>query len=203
MKRAAKAMALVALAFATACGGNEERMTPDSKPSLAAGQLPGEAGAVDPMLREIGQTVTLRGDEGQPMKVTLTGIAYRDAFAKDKTLPLTGKYALAVAFTMMSETGGNLGHQTDNHIKWARGPEMAEAWDYYDAPWQGCIDAFTPYATIEPKQEYKAIVDLNVPATGGILLIEDSYGSMARWRLPEADTGTGTEPATRFTTQDC
>ncbi|MFG2774682.1 hypothetical protein [Streptomyces sp. NPDC048350] len=203
MKQAARALALAVIVTATGCGGASGQETIDSKSPLAASQVPGEGGATDPMLREIGQTVTLRDDEGRPMKVTVTGIAYRDAFAKDKTLPLTGKYALAVAFTMKSATGGNLGQQRDNHIKWARGPEMVEAWDYYDTPWQGCIDAFTPYATINANQEYKAITSLNVPVKGGALLIEDRYGSIARWRLPEADAGTGTEPATRFTTMNC
>ncbi|MEW5655294.1 hypothetical protein ABGT92_08155 [Streptomyces cinereoruber] len=203
MKQAVRAVVLATVFTVTGCGGAGGQETVDTKPPLAAGQVPGEAGATDPMLREIGQTVTLRDDEGRPMKVTVTGVAYRDAFAKDKTLPLKGKYALAVAFTMKSATGGNLGQQMDNQIKWARGPEMAEARDYYDAPWQGCIDAFAPYATIEPNQEYKAIVGLNVPVKGGTLLIDDQYGGIARWRLPEMDAGTGTEPATRFTTQSC
>ncbi|MFE9469321.1 hypothetical protein ACFYNW_38035 [Streptomyces virginiae] len=175
----------------------------DSRPPEAVSQVPGEGGATDPALRQIGQTVTLKDDAGRPMQVTLTGIAYRDAFAKDKTLPLNGKYALAVAFTMKSATGGNLGQQTDSHIKWARGPEMTEAGNYTDAPWEGCIDAFTPYATVEADEEYKAITDLNVPVKGGKLLIKDHYGNTARWALPEADTGTGTEPATKFTTQNC
>ncbi|KOU29045.1 hypothetical protein ADK53_33080 [Streptomyces sp. WM6373] len=166
-------------------------------------QVPGEGGATDPALRQIGQTVTLKDDAGRPMQVTLTGITYRDAFAKDKTLPLNGKYALAVAFTMKSATGGNLGQRRDSHMKWARGPEMTEAGNYTDAPWDGCIDAFTPYATVEADEEYKAITDLNVPVKGGKLLIKDHYGNTARRALPEADTGTGTEPATKFTTQHC
>ncbi|MBK3593339.1 hypothetical protein [Streptomyces sp. MBT51] len=199
-----KALAVVTLAVSLAVAGcTEAGGDLDSRPPQAVSQVPGEAGATDPALRQIGQTVTLKDDEGRPMQVTLTGIAYRDAFAKDKTLPLTGKYALAAAFTMKSATGGTLGEQMDNHIKWARGQEMTEAWDYTDAPWQGCIDAFTPYATVKANDEYKAITDLNVPVKGGKLLIEDDYGNIARWALPEADTGTGTEPATKFTTQNC
>ncbi|MFE6070079.1 hypothetical protein [Streptomyces sp. NPDC056525] len=203
MKQAAKVMALAAVAAVTGCSGVAGHETVDTKPPLTASQLPGEGGATDPTLREIGQTVTLRDDEGRPLKVTVTGIAYRDAFAKDQTLPLAGQYALAVALTMKSATGGTLDQQMGNHIKWALGPEMAEARDYTDAPWQGCIDAFNPYARVKPNLEHKAITDLNVPVKGGNLLIEDRYGSIARWRLPEADAGTGTEPATKFTTQDC
>ncbi|MCY0940268.1 MULTISPECIES: hypothetical protein [Streptomyces] len=199
-----KAPAVVMLAVSVAVAGCAEAGGDlDSRLPGAVSQVPGEGGATDPALRLIGQTVTLKDDEGRPMQVTLTGIAYRDAFAKDKTLPLNGKYALAVAFTMKSVTGGTLGQQRDNHIKWARGPEMTEAWDYTDAPWHGCTDAFTPYATVKANEEYKAIADLNVPVKGGKLLIEDHYGNIARWALPEADTGTGTEPATNFTTQNC
>ncbi|MFG2489292.1 hypothetical protein ACGFSI_41980 [Streptomyces virginiae] len=205
MKKAVTA-AVVAMTIAvTGCstpeGGDQRSVVPE-RPG-EAGQVPGEAGAVNPMAREIGQTVTLRDDEGRPMQVTLTGIAYRDAFAKDKTLPLTGKYALVVAFTMYSKTGGYLGSQMDNQIKWARGPEMAEARDYNDAPWEGCIDAFTPYDTLKPNEEYKAIADFNVPAKGGTLLIDDHYGSIAVWKLPTADAGAGTEPATKFTSENC
>ncbi|WP_374985881.1 hypothetical protein [Streptomyces fradiae] len=203
MKKAAAVAMLAATLSITGCSGAGGQEPVDSESPWTTGQVPGEQGATDPMLREIGQTITLRDDEGHPMQVMVTGIAYRDAFAKNKTLPLTGKYALAVAFTMKSATGGNLGQQTDNHIKWARGPEMVEAWNYVDAPWQGCIDAFTPYATIKANQAYEAITDLNVPVKGGTLLIEDHYGSIARWKLPEADAGTGTEPATRFATQNC
>ncbi|MFF7127181.1 hypothetical protein [Streptomyces sp. NPDC008240] len=188
----------VAVAGCTKAGGGL-----GSRPQGEVSQVPEEDGATDPALRQMGQTVTLKDDEGRPIQVTLTGVAYRDAFAKDKTLPLNGKYVLAFAFTMKSATGGTLGQQTDNHIKWARGPEMAEARNYTDAPWQGCMDAFTPYATVKANEEYKAITDLNVPVKGGKLLIEDDYGNIARWALPEADAGTGTEPATKFTTQNC
>ncbi|MFE9469352.1 hypothetical protein ACFYNW_38230 [Streptomyces virginiae] len=199
-----KALVVVMLSVSIAVAGCAEGGGGlDSRPPGTVDQVPGEGGATDPALRQIGQTITLKDDEGRPMQVTLTGIAYRDAFAKDKTLPLNGKYALAVAFTMKSATGGNLGQQRDNHIKWAQGPEMTEALDYTDAPWHGCIDAFTPYATVKANEEYKAIADLNVPVKGGTLLIEDHYGSIARWALPGADAGTGTEPATKFTTQNC
>ncbi|MFE3830653.1 hypothetical protein [Streptomyces sp. NPDC059092] len=137
------------------------------------------------------------------MQFTLTGIAYRNAFAKDKTLALSGKYALAIAFTMKSKTGGMPGAQTDNGIKWEHGPDTAEGWDCTDAPWWGCIDAHTPYAEIESNREYKAITDMNVPTKGGALINEDAYGGIARWQLPEADSGSGAEPATRFTTANC
>ncbi|MFF3863239.1 hypothetical protein [Streptomyces sp. NPDC002209] len=205
MKKAATAAVLAMTMAVTGCStaGAEGQKSVNSEPPAETGQVPGEAGAVNSTAREIGQTVTLRDDQGRPMQVTLTGIAYRDAFAKDKTLPLTGKYALVVAFTKKSKTGGYLGSQMDNQIKWARGPEMAEAMDYNDAPWEGCIDAFTPYDTVKPDEEYKAIADFNVPAKGGTLLIEDHYGSIAVWKLPTADAGTGTEPATKFTTQNC
>ncbi|MDA5280037.1 hypothetical protein [Streptomyces sp. Isolate_45] len=198
--------ALMVIIFAVSgCGSNGEanRGVDGFKEPWDPGQVPGEAGATDPMLRELGQTVTLRDDGGHPLQVTPTGVAYRDAFAKDKTLPLEGKYALVVAFTMRSETGGRLLGRMDNHLKWSRGPEMVEAWDYEDAPWRGCIDEYTPFVKIKAGEEYKAIVDFNVPAQGGILLIEDKYGSLARWKLPTTDTGTGTEPATKYTTENC
>ncbi|MEU2114015.1 hypothetical protein [Streptomyces sp. NPDC019507] len=147
--------------------------------------------------------MTLRDDAGKPMQVTLTGVAYRNAFAKDKTLPLTGQWAMAVSFTMKSEAGGRLGALTDNMIKWENAGDTAEAWDYAGAPWQGCIDDYSPFAEIEPDQEHRAITDLNVVSRGGSLIVEDQYGGVARWELPAEDAGTGTEPATRYTTTDC
>ncbi|MFE9469387.1 hypothetical protein ACFYNW_38430 [Streptomyces virginiae] len=75
--------------------------------------------------------------------------------------------------------------------------------DYHDAPWEGCIDPFTPYVSVKANEAYKAIADFNVPAKGGTLLIEDHYGSIAVWKLPVADAGTGTEPATKYTTENC
>ncbi|ATZ21978.1 hypothetical protein SLAV_39150 [Streptomyces lavendulae subsp. lavendulae] len=138
------------------------------------------------------------------MRVTLTGVAYRDALAKDKTLPLTGKYALAVALTLESENGGTFkGYGKDNLIKWSYGPEMNKASRYYDAPWDGCIDSYTPWGKVAAGQPYLAISSMNISRRGGNLLMEDSYGSIARWDLPQEDTGTGTEPATKYATTDC
>lgn len=104
---------------------------------------------------------------------------------------------------MKSKTGGTLGVATDNHIKWENGPDTAEAWNYVDAPWQGCIDTYTPYATIEPNTGYKAITELNVPTQGGTLIIKGNYRDVGRWQLPATDTGVGTEPATKYATENC
>ncbi|WP_327337341.1 hypothetical protein OG384_14620 [Streptomyces sp. NBC_01324] len=203
MKKATTAAVFVAILSVAGCTDNDARGNAGSEPARTESQASQGVDDGDPTTRSIGQTVTLRDTEGHPMQVTLTGIAYRDAFAKDKTLALPGKYALAIAFTMKSKAGGMLGEQTDNGIKWEQGADTAEGWDYTDAPWKGCIDAHTPYAEIEANREYKAITDMNVPTKGGTLIIEDDYGSVARWQLPEADSGSGTEPATRYTTEDC
>ncbi|MFJ2627633.1 hypothetical protein ACIO6T_30600 [Streptomyces sp. NPDC087532] len=203
MKKATTAAVFAVIFSVAGCTGNDTRGNADSKPVSTQSQAPQGTDDGDPTTRSIGQTVTLSDTDGHPMQVTLTGIAYRDAFTKDKTLALTGKYALAIAFTMKSKTGGMLGEQTDNGIKWAHGADTAEGWDYTDAPWQDCIDAYTPYAEIEPNRVYRAITDMNVPTKGGTLIIEDAYGGVARWQLPEADAGSGTEPATRYTTENC
>ncbi|GAA3361870.1 hypothetical protein GCM10017744_050310 [Streptomyces antimycoticus] len=137
------------------------------------------------------------------MQITLTGVAYRDAFAKDKTVGAQGKYAVALAFTMRSKSGGSLGEQTDNMIKWQGDTAQAEEWDYANAPWQGCIDDYSVFADLDSGKPYKAITDVNAPTKGGTLTIEDQWGGVARWSLPKVDTGTGTEPATKFTTKDC
>lgn len=203
MRKATIAAVFAVILSVAGCADNDASGNADAKPAWPQSQAPQGTDDGDPTTRSIGQTVTLDDTEGRPMQVTLTGIAYRDAFAKDETLALTGQYALAIAFTMKSKTGGMLGEQTDNHIKWAHGADTAEGRDYTDAPWQGCIDAYTPYAEIEPNREYKAITDMNVPTKGGTLIIEDAYGGVARWQLPETDAGSGTEPATRYTTENC
>ncbi|MCX5526829.1 hypothetical protein OG342_28880 [Streptomyces bobili] len=116
---------------------------------------------------------------------------------------MQGKYAVALAFTMKSASGGAIGEQTNNMIKWEGDGAQVEEWDYTDAPWQGCIDAYSIYADLEPGKEYKAITDINPPSKGGTLIITDEWGGVARWNLPPVDTGVGTEPATKFTTRDC
>jgi hypothetical protein len=201
MKKAATMTALAAVFAVAGCANSVETADPKSKASAA--ELAPGADDKDSTTRSIGETVTLTDQDGHPMQVTVTGIAYRDAYAKDKTLALKGKYALAIAFTMKSKSGGTLGSQMDNVIKWEGASAMAEGRDYADAPWQGCVDAYTPYGTVEPNQEYKAITDINVPAKGGTLIFDDSYGGEARWELPTEDAGTGTQPATKFITQTC
>ncbi|MFI8169920.1 hypothetical protein ACIGAN_26705 [Streptomyces sp. NPDC085931] len=151
----------------------------------------------------MGDTATLSDTDGEPLQVTLTGVAYRDALAKDKTASVHGKYAVALAFTMKSASGGTLGEQTGNMIKWQGDGAQVEEWDYTNAPWQGCIDDYFIYADLEPGKAYKAITDINPPSKGGTVIITDEWGGVARWNLPEADTGKGTEPATKFTTRDC
>ncbi|WP_413753077.1 hypothetical protein NRF20_20925 [Streptomyces sp. R-74717] len=201
MKKAATTTALAAIFAAAGCANSAE--TTDPKPRTSAAELGPGADGRDSTTRSIGETVTLTDQDGHPMQVTGTGIAYRDAYAKDKTLPLKGKYALAIAFTMKSKTGGMLGSQMDNVIKWEGASATAEGRGHADAPWQGCVDTYTPYGTVEPNQEYKAITDVNVPAKGGTLIFDDAYGGEARWELPTEDTGTGTEPATKFATRAC
>jgi len=69
---------------------------------------------------------------------------------------------------------------------------------------RGCpIDGYSPFAEIEPNKEYQAITDLNVSSKGGLLIVEDRYGGVGLWELPAKDAGTGTEPATKYTTTDC
>lgn len=201
MKKSITAAVLATLFAVQGCADND--VNGGSKPPASQNRATQAVGDGDPTTRPIGETVTLTDTAGHPIQVTVTGITYRDAFAKDKTLAVEGKYALAIAFTIQSKSGGRLGEQSDNWIKWAGTSGTAEEWDYTNAPWQGCIDAYTPHAEVEPHQEYKAITDINVPAKGGTLIIEDHYEGVARWELPKTDAGTGTAPATQFTTEDC
>ncbi|MGW0703888.1 hypothetical protein ACWD0A_32205 [Streptomyces sp. NPDC002867] len=203
-KKTTVAVVLAIAVAVSACGAEPEQPVGKGAPK------PTDTRSVEPpadddgdSARTIGDTVTLRDDTGRPMQVTLTGVAYRDAFAKDKTLSLPGKYALAASFTMTSKTGGRLGDVTGNFIRWEKNGDSAETAGYSDAPWQGCIDGYTPYAETEPNQEYKAITDFNVSSQGGLIIIEDQYGGVALWEIPAKDAGTGTEPATRYTTVDC
>jgi hypothetical protein len=93
MKKAPIAALLAALFTLAGCsnGGGGA----DSAPKAAPGQNVQPTDDGDPPTRSIGETVTLADDEGNPMQVTPTGIAYRDALAKDKTLAVNGRYALA------------------------------------------------------------------------------------------------------------
>ncbi|MET8299247.1 hypothetical protein ABZ729_32785 [Streptomyces sp. NPDC006678] len=204
-RKTVAAALLAAVLVTSACGTENETIVDRgaSGGTKTRSQEPPADDEAGPAVRTIGDTVTLRDDGGKPMQVTLTGVAYRNAFAKDKTLPLTGQYAMAVSFTMKSRAGGRLGGLTDNMIKWENAGDTAEAWDYADAPWQGCIDDYSPFAEIEPGQEHRAITELNVFSRGGFLIVEDQYGGVARWELPAKDAGTGTEPATKYTTTDC
>lgn len=200
MRRATVAASLIAALLATsACSasGSNTKQAPhaSSQTALTHGG--------DPTGRTVGDTVTLRDTNGKPLQITLTGVAYRDALAKDKTAGVQGKYAVALAFRMKSTSGGALGQQTDNMIKWQGDGAQAEEWDYTNAPWQGCIDNYFIFADVRPGKPYAAITDINTPSKGGTLVITDEFGGVARWNLPTVDTGTGTEPATRFATKDC
>lgn len=201
MRRVTAAAGLIAaLLAASACSASESntKQAPHASPSQTALVRGG-----DPAGRTVGDTVTLSDTNGKPLQVTLTGVAYRDALAKDKTVSVPGKYAIALAFRMKSTSGGALGQQTDNMIKWQGAGAQAEEWDYTNAPWQGCIDNYFIFADVRPGKPYEAITDINTPSKGGTLVIADEFGGVARWNLPAVDTGTGTEPATRFATKDC
>ncbi|MFE5484117.1 hypothetical protein [Streptomyces sp. NPDC056527] len=201
MKRTRVVALLAAVLVGTAsCSTNEG---PSPLPQGNEGNGNENADDGDPLTRKVGETITISDMDGNPMRVTLTGVAYRNALAKDKSLPLMSYHAMAVALTLTSKTGGRLDGVTYAAIRWEGASGTVEERDYREAPWQNCTKDLSPFVEVEPGQTRKTITALNPLEKGGILIIEDSRGREARWELPDTDTGAGTEPATRYATADC
>jgi hypothetical protein len=184
--------------FATACSSQQS----DGKPKAeapSAQQQPEDDGVTD---AQLGRAVTVHGTDGNSAYLTLTGVAYRDGSTKDTDAP--ARWAVALAFRLTAK-----GHPTSMgapidglSFNWVKDDQQATHVDAV-TPWEGCTNAYMFNERLVPAQAHQAIVDLNVPAKGGQLVLDTGQGDFIRWNLPTSDEGTGYEPATKYATAYC
>ena|SRR5438128_2493917 len=204
MRRTARAVIAIACCalLATACS-SQKQDDGNSKPKAAAPATSASAeaddGETDALL---GRPVTVHGIDGNPVYITLTGVAYRDGSTKDTDAP--AKYAVALAFRLTAKKAAtSMGAPVDGlSFNWVKGSQQMTGTDA-TTPWEGCTNAYSFNARLAPVQAHQAIVDLNVPVKGGQLVLDTGQGDFVRWNLPAADTGTGYEPATKYATAYC
>lgn len=179
-----------------ACGTHSTSDDPQPTKPVTRSQTPAQ-----PAVAEIGETAALTGDHGTPIKAILTGVMYADSHTKDYRGD--DRYAVAVAFTLVAMGASDklpapiFGHA----FQWYSGDEQRAETDA-TTPWEGCINAYNPRQQLIADHPTKVILDMLLPAKGGVLTWNDEAGPI-EWKLPAKDSGHGTEPAAKFITDYC
>lgn len=191
------ATAAVLAALLCACGTNNAPVDRETAQPVQAA----ETGTQSTEPLRVGDTTTLTGRHGTPIKAILTGVMYADSHTKDYNGD--DKYATAIAFTLIAMGSSDQMHAPvfGHTFQWYRGDEQRAETDA-TTPWEGCIDAYNIGQQLIANHPTKVILDMLLPTKGGTLTWNDEAGPI-QWTLPDKDSGTGTEPAAKYITDYC
>ncbi|GHE31507.1 hypothetical protein GCM10017673_37800 [Streptosporangium violaceochromogenes] len=190
MRLACAATALVFLAAASACGSGAAKEP--TEPGTGAAPAPSTAPAA-PAVLPWATPATVKGKAGHPVKVTPAGVLYTRGGARVKP---AGKWLAAISLRLeAAERADYLAPPADGGgFFWlaagSEEPTPTSNGESVTAPWVGRVASLMA-RDLQPGAPESAVIEFDLPRSGGTLLLKTPSGQTARWTLPARTTGRG------------
>ncbi|MEU4231045.1 hypothetical protein AB0F17_42710 [Nonomuraea sp. NPDC026600] len=152
------------------------------------------AAAATPKLLAFGQAVRIKGEKGNPLRISPVGVYYHQPTWEPATKP-RNKYFVAIAIRVAAASKADqmpLPYGSQWRIKQGARVFTTSSGKASRAPWVGRAQG--AWVTVQPTMSKVVYEAFDVPATGGILEWSDSTGSY-RWRIPTTNAGKATHEA--------
>ncbi|MEU6721095.1 hypothetical protein ABZ897_57410 [Nonomuraea sp. NPDC046802] len=185
---ALSAAALLAIAcLAAPAGANTEQRTHTT-------HQPATARAAAPKLLKFGQSVLIKGEKGNPLRITPVGVYYHRPTWGPATKPRNTYFmALAVRVTAVSKADAMpLPYGSQWRVKQGSSAFTTSSGKATSAPWVGRAQG--AWVTIHPKSPEVVYEAFDVRVKGGVLEWSGPDG-LYRWRIPASNAGKGTHEA--------
>ncbi|MEU6712903.1 hypothetical protein ABZ897_15595 [Nonomuraea sp. NPDC046802] len=157
-------------------------------------QVPVASHAAAPKLLKFGQSVRIKGEKGNPLRITPVGVYYHRPTWKPATKPRNTYFlALAIRVTAVSKADSMpLPYGSQWRVKQGSSTFTTSSGKAMSAPWVGRAQG--AWVTIHPKSPEVVYEAFDVRVKGGVLEWSGPDG-LYRWRIPASNAGKATHEA--------